>query len=337
MKNPVNGEPISDSSSKADILNQHFKSVFTVEDRSNIPDKGPSCYPSITDFCITPEGVHKVLSNCNPHKSPGPDAIHPYALKATATEVTPILTHIFQTSLESGTVPAPWKHAYISPVFKKGDKAILKNYRPISLTSVVCKSMEHIIVSQIAKHLQEHSILSNSQFGFRSMHSCESQLFVTLHDITKAVDNKLQVDVAILDFSKAFDKVAHARLLYKLNYYGIRGNLLAWMDSFLHGRSQQVVVDGIKSLACEVTSGVPQGSVIGPTLFINDIVLNVKSEIQLFADDILMYKTIKNSKILQEDLNTLTRWADTWLMEFNIPKCIMFYRHQHVSLKKITY
>ena len=158
--------------------------------------------------------------------------------------------------------------------------------------------MEHIIVSQIAKHLQEHSILSNSQFGFRSMHSCESQLFVTLHDITKAVDNKLQVDVAILDFSKAFDKVAHARLLYKLNYYGIRGNLLAWMDSFLRGHSQQVVVDGIKSFACEVTSGVPQGSVLGPTLsliYINDIVLNVKSEIRLFADDILMYKTIKNS------------------------------------------
>ena len=101
---------------------------------------------------------------------------------------------------------------------QKGDKAI-PNYRPISLTSVVCKSMEHIIVSQIAKHLQESSILSNSQFGFRSMHSCESQLFVILHDITKAVDNKLQVDVAILDFSKAFDKVAYARLLYKLNYY----------------------------------------------------------------------------------------------------------------------
>ena len=186
--------------------------------------------------------------------------------------------------------------------------------------------MKHIIVSQIAKHLQEHNILSNSQFGFRSIHSCESQLFFTLHDITKAIDNKLQVDAAILDFSKAFDKVAHARLLYKLNYYGIRGNLLAWMDSFLHGHSQQVVVDRVKSLACEVTSGVPQGSVLGPTLFliyINDIVLNVKSEIRLFADDILMYKTIKNSndhEILQEDLNTLKRWADTWLMKFNNPK-----------------
>ena len=117
-------------------------------------------------------------------------------------------------------------------------------------------------------------------------------MFVTLHDITEAVDNKLQVDTAILDFSKAFDKVAHSILLYKLNYYGIRGNLLTWLSSILHGRSQQVVVDGAKSPACTVTSGVSQGSVLGPTLFliyINDIVFNVKSEIRLFADDILLY------------------------------------------------
>ena len=159
----------------------------------------------------------------------------------------------------------------------------------------------------MTKHLQEHNILSDSQFGFRSQYSCESQLFVTLHDFTEAVDNKLQVDTAILDFSMAFDKVAHSRLLYKLNYYGVRGNLLTWLSSFLHGRSQQVVVDGAKSPACKVTSGVPQGSVLGPTLFliyINDIVLNVKSEIRLFADDILLYRTIKNPndhEILQEE------------------------------------
>jgi len=151
--------------------------------------------------------------------------------------------------LEFGTIPIPWKHAYVSPVFKKGDKANPKNYHPISLTSVVCKSMEHIIVSQIMKHLQEHNILPDSQFGFRSQHPCKSHLFVTLHDITKAVDNKQQVDTAILDFSKAFDKVAHSRLLYKLNYYGITVNLLTWLSSFLHGHSQQVVVDGVKSPA----------------------------------------------------------------------------------------
>ena len=146
LRDPKNGQPITDPANKVDILNQHFKSVFTVEDRSNIPDKGPSLYTSITDFRITSEGVYNVLSNCNPHTSPGPDAIHPYAPQVTATEITPILTHIFQTSLESGTVPSPWKHAYISPVIKKGDKANPKNYCPVSLTSVVCKSMEYVIV-----------------------------------------------------------------------------------------------------------------------------------------------------------------------------------------------
>ena len=144
-----------------------------------------------------------------------------------------MLTHIFQQSLDSGIVPIQWKHAYVSPVFKKGSTSDPKNYRPISLTSVVCKSMENIIVSQIMKHLKEHNILSDSQFGFRSQHSCESQLFVTINDIAKAMDEKLQVDAAVLDFSKAFDKVAHNRLLYKLDYYGIRGNLLTWLDSFL--------------------------------------------------------------------------------------------------------
>ena len=127
------------------------------------------------------------------------------------------------------------------------------------------------------------------------------------------MDGKLQVDAAILDFSKAFDKVAHSRLLYKLDYYGIRGKLHSWLSSFLYSRSQQVVVDGAKSYTCETTSGVPQGCVLGPILFliyINDITINIHSEIRLFADDILLYRAIKlpnDHSMLQEDLNTLTK------------------------------
>ena len=150
-------------------------------------------------------------------------------------------------------------------------------------------------MSQIMKHLEDHNILSDNQFGFRSKHSCETQLLITVNDIAKDIDRNLQVDAAILDFSKAFDRVAHSRLLYKLNYYGIRGTVLQWLESFLHGRTQQVVVEGSRSSTCQVTSGVPQGSVLGPVLFliyINDIVTNIKSEIRLFADDILLFKTI---------------------------------------------
>ena len=166
--------------------------------------------------------MYNILSNCNPYKSPGPDCIHPYVLKATATEVSPMLTHIFQQFLDSGVIPTQWKHAYVSPVFKKGSKTDPKNYCPISLTSVVCKSMEHIIVSQIMKHLDKHNILTDSQFRFRAQHSCELQLFVTINDIAKAMhmDGKLQVDTAILDFSKAFNKVAHSRILYILGLEG---------------------------------------------------------------------------------------------------------------------
>ena len=146
------------------------------------------------------------------------------------------------------------------------------------------------------KHLEDQNILTDRQFGFRSKHSCESQLYITINDIAKQIDSNLQVDAAILDFSKAFDKVPHSRLLYKLNYYGIRRDVLHWLESFLNGRTQQVIVEGCKSPTCDVTSGVPQGSVLGPVLFlvyINDIISNIQSEIRLFADDVFICKTIK--------------------------------------------
>ena len=173
-----------------------------------------------------------------------------------------MLTHIFKQSLVTGTEPSQWKHGYVSPIVKKGQKSDPKNYRSISLTSVLCKSMEHIIVSQIMKHLIDQNILSVGQFRFRYKHSCESQLFITINDIAKQIDTNLQVDPAILDFSKAFDKVSHSRLLYKLRYYGIRGNVLQWLESFLHGCTQHVIIEGSKSSIYDVTSGVPQGSVL---------------------------------------------------------------------------
>ena len=142
-----------------------------------------------------------------------------------------------------------------------------KNYRPVSLTSVACKIMEHVVVSHIMKHLEFYNILVDTQFGFRSQHSCESQLLITVDDLAGALNNRLQIDCGILDFAKAFDKVPHLRLLHKLEYYGIRGYLLDWIGSFLTNRSQQVVIEGSTSSSCEVTSGVPQDSVLGPALF----------------------------------------------------------------------
>ena len=339
LKGP-GGEAITESIDKANILNEHFKSTFTTEQFDNFPSKSNSPYPSMPHFEITTQGVYNILNEGNSNKSPGPDKLHPYALRATAAEISPMLTHIFQQSLSYSRLPTQWKHAYVTPVYKKGDKSDPKNYHPISLTSVICKTMEHIIVSQLMKHLESTNILAENQFGFREHHSCESQLLVTVNDIAKAINNKLQVDLAVLDFSKAFDKVAHARLL---EYYVVRGSLLEWFESFLHNRTQQVVIEGRYSISCDITSGVPQGSVLGPALFliyINDISTNMHSELRLFADDILIYRPIhspSDQKILQDDLTTLIKWANEWQMDFNVSKCNILQVTTHHTTKTFTY
>ena len=205
LKNQAN-DMITNSIEKAEILNKQFESVFTAEDTSSIPDTGTSPYTSIPDIDITLNGVRNLLLKSNVNKSAGPDNIHAAFLKNTAIESAPILTHLFKQSLRNVIVPVSWKQANVTPVYKKGDKTDPGNYRPVSLTSLVCKTLEHVLVSQIMKHLELNQILADVQYGFRSSRSCEAQLFLAVDDLARAVDNKLQVDLAILDFEKAFDK-----------------------------------------------------------------------------------------------------------------------------------
>ena len=189
--------------------------------------------------------------------------------------------------------------------------------------------MEHIVLSHIAKHLAKNNILINDQHGFRNKLSTITQLINTTNDWANTLNNKGQTDVILLDFSKAFDKVSHKHLQLKLNYYGIRNNTLGWIDAFLSNRTQVTCVNGTHSSRIHVTSGVPQGSVLGPVLFllyINDINQEIKSHIKLFADDSVVYRQINNHSdhlTLQKDLDTLTSWAKTWLMDFNIKKCVI--------------
>lgn len=176
-------------------------------------------------------------------------------------------------------------------------------------------------------HLEKHNTLTNLNHGFRSGYSCTTQLLVTTEDLINNYDKNIQIDMAILDFSKAFDTVPHNKLLNKLESYGINGNINKWLTEFLTNRNMRVVVEGEHSKYVHVESGVPQGTVLGPLLFlchINDLPNSVKSQVRLFADDCLLYRQIKTAndhQILQEDLAKLESWADTWGMKFNAKKC----------------
>lgn len=324
-----NGFLKSDNLGKAEILNDQFKSVFTEEDTSNVPSKGKSPYPDMPGITVREKGVRILLQKLRPDTATGPDSIPAYILKTAAVEIAPLLTKIFQLSLDTGQVPTDWKQANVVPIYKnKGDKHMPANYRPVSLTSITCKVLEHILHSNIMDHFDHHKILSDAQHGFRKRRSCETQLLTTIHTIAKDLAQEDPVDVVLLDFSKAFDKVPHMRLLHKLQYYGVRNNALSWIRSFLSGRSQQVVLEGARSSSAAVRSGVPQGTVLGPLLFlayINDLPDVVKSSnVRLFADDSSLFRKIhtqQDKDLLQKDLTHLEDWENTWQMSFNASKC----------------
>ncbi len=312
---------------KAKVLAKQYESVFTEEDLSNMPNKGRSTVPDMPEIRFRTAGIEKLLLNLDVNKASGPDQVPVRVLKSAAAVIAPVLQIIMTQSYQTATLPADWKTANVTAIFKKGDKATPANYRPVSLTSVVCKLMEHIVFKAVMDHSDQNSILTMRQHGFRPKFSCETQLISTVEDIAHSVDKGSQVDALVLDFSKAFDKVPHQRLLSKLNFYGIRNTTASWIEAWLCHRTQKVVVDGEESPLSQVTSGVPQGTVLGPLmflLFINDIVDNVSSEIRLFADDCVLYQEVKSpedQRRLQQDLDRLIEWTRIWQMEFNPAKC----------------
>lgn len=242
-------------------------------------------------------GVCKLLKNLDLTKACGPDEIHSKVLIEIADEITTVIAHLFQQSLNNAKIPKDWSLATICPINKKGHKANPKNYQPVSLTCVICKMLEHIVCSNIMKHLKEHSMITNRQHAFIKYHSCETQLCTIIDDWAKELDKGNQTDI-FLDFEKAFDTVPHELLKSKLHQYGITGNILGWINSFLSQRKQQVRVNGKFSDWSSVASGVPQGTVLGPLLFylyIHDITNDIDSEIRLFANDCVFYRAIKNT------------------------------------------
>ena len=320
---------------KAAAFNHQFSSAFTNTVFNSIPFRRPVC-GKMADITISTHGVEKLMKGLKPNKAMGPDNIHPWVLRELATELAPMMSHLFQQSLIDGRIPKDWKGANVCPVYKKGVKSLPVNYRPVSLTCICCKLLEHIVSSNLMGHFEANNILSPRQHAFRKSHSCETQLVSVIEDWASSLDSKKQVDVFILDFEKAFDTVPHELLKTKLFSLGVSKQVLCWVDNFLSDRTQAVVVNGTKSNYSNVVSGVPQGSVLGPILFlvhINDIANTESSDVRLFADDCVCYRVIEDVNdchTLQSDISKLGQWADAWGMKFQPVKCkIMSISRKH--------
>ena len=312
---------------KAEELNSFFASVFTEEPVGPPPDFPCKDVFAVTNVDINEEQMMKALKNLNHAKSPGPDEIHPRMLKELAEELALPLTTLFRKSIQQGKIPNQWKEAEVRPIFKKGDKSSPGNYRPVSLTSIICKIFEGFIRDTLYKHTTDNDLLSNDQYGFTKGRSCTTQLLVTINDWLTKLDEDTPVDAIYLDLRKAFDTVPHKRLIKKLEGYGVGGNLLKWIEDFLSDRTQFVSINGNCSEKIKVTSGVPQGSVLGPTLFIyyiNDMPTGITCDMKIFADDTKIYSPMTSQAeqtTLQDSLHGLVEWTEKWLVKFNNDKC----------------
>ena len=323
----VNSILVDNNKEKANILNTYFASVYTEEPNGEIPTIPTRSLVNQEGVIITENAVKKLLSELDVNKSPGPDGIHPRFINELTEQLCLPLSIIFKESMKTSIIPKQWKLARVSAIHKKGSKKMASNYRPVSITSIVCRTMEKILRDNMASFLVENNLLSNYQFGFIKGRSTTLQLLNVLNDWTQTIESKNFTDCIYMDYQKAFDKVPHNRLISKLKAYKFNAELLDWVQSYLKDRSQFVEVNGKQSMWLPVTSGIPQGSVLGPLLFllyINDLPDNIDSSVYMYADDTKLYREIREPRdheILQEDLNKLSVWSDLWLLKFHPEKC----------------
>ena len=243
---------------KANLFNSFFQSVFIVDSEArDYQNLSQLTNHVIGDLSCSADEVAKLLQSIDVNKASGPDNIPPRILKECAMELALLLTNFFNFTLSRGNIPTDWKVANVVPIFKSGKNNLADNYRPISLISVVVKMLEHLIHKHIMKYLTDFQLLNDNQHGFRPSRSCVTQLLQLVHEWLQALDKLGSVDSVFLDFAKAFDKVSHAHLLYKLECYGIKGQILNWLRDFLMSRKQRVVIEGQVSDWLSVKSGVP--------------------------------------------------------------------------------
>ena len=335
----TDGSISSQPKEKADT----FASLFA--SNSNLNDSGHSVpfYPPpsliMPSFKFFTRSVRQELCHLEADKAVGPDGIPAIVLKMCAPELAPILSRLYNLSLTSGVCPASWKTAHVFPIPKKGDRSNPSNYRPIAITSILCKVMESLINKKLLHFFESSSSLSDHQYGFRKARSTGDLLAYVTHIWSSALESFGESRVIALDISKAFDRVWHANLLAKLKSFGVNASVCSWIHSFLSDRSIAARIDGALSDNFSINSGVPQGSVISPILFlvyINDLLNSTSNLIHSFADDSTLHSTMHYSsqkdchsltndrssmaQSLNSDLSTIQSWGSVNLVSFNHSK-----------------
>lgn len=312
-----------------ELFASFFQSTFQVPepiDLDSTVDNPSTSFMNLGSISVCPDTVLKLLKGLDPSKSGGPDMIPPiFIINCAESLVTPVCL-LFERSLREGVVPKIWKSAFITPIFKKGDKSNIENYRPISKLCLLSKVLERVVHTQLYSAMECQ--FSNEQHGFLRKRSTASNLILSNEIITAGMDGRYQVDVIYTDYSKCFDRIDHCVLLQKLQSAGIHGDLYRWFSSYIDNRTQAVVLRGYTSKWNFVPSGVPQGSILGPllfTIFISDIKKCFKnSHILLYADDMKVLKLVRNlsdTVELQSDLDRFMSYCKNNKLQLNVSKC----------------
>ena len=330
---------VTDKKGIADTLQEQFCSVFS---DPNCPDKVSPNFPFAdvkspdTEVQVTKEDILEAIKDIKMDSAPGPDGIPAILLKRCAESLSLPLQLLWSESMKTGLVPKFYKMGYVSPLHKKGSKAEPVNYRPVTLTSHIVKTFERVVRKSMVTYLETNELLTGRQHGFRTGRSTLTQLLNHFDMIYEGLVDGKDTDSIYLDYAKAFDRVDHELLISKLERYGFHPSLISWIKSFLSNRDQVVVLDGVQSFIAGILSGVPQGTVLGPLLFIlfiNDLELCVTSStVGFFADDTRISKQIGSlgdCKLLQEDLDSVVRWSRSNNMQLHEQKSeLVVHKHK---------
>ena len=317
----------------AELLRKQYEEVFSVpEIQKEITNaehhfRNNNETQSLVDVSFDERDIIEAIKDISINSAAGPDEIPAILLKKCKETIAKTLTTLWRKSLDMKCIPSTLKEGNIIPIYKSGNKGQAKNYRPVTLTSHIIKIFERIIRKKIVNYLEQENKINPGQHGFRKGRSCLSQILNHYENILKDLIESREVDVIYLDFAKAFDKVDHGILLHKINDIGIKGKLGEWIHNFLTNRKQKVMINGTFSRKSNVRSGVPQGSVLGPLLFlimIGDIDKDIKhSRVTSFADDTRIstpLSLLDGEDKPKEDLEAVCNWARENSMKFNSDK-----------------